>query len=272
MTTRSRRPPPDPAAVGDVPTTLSDASLDALRARYEAAARAVDVTTRGSLPVEVALREALAVADFIERRWEPGEDDGGRAVPGLGSAASLFGREVAGEIRALHALASAEDRAAGRVRRESIAALKMRGRALVRELDAAATCLRDLGGVAAIEAPLKRVQEARARDGTSAEAIADALEAYAAVVGSHARALEAVGGFRAAVVGEAAAVAEALRERPAAKAARRTDGLRDAYLALIAQRVGRARAAARFVFRAHPEVVREATSAWERAKRRRRKK
>jgi len=272
MTTRSRRPPPDPAAADAVPTTLSDAALDALRARYEGAARAVVVAVRGALPVEVALREALAVADFIVRRWEPAEDDDGRTVPGLVSTASLFGREVVGEIRALHALASAEDRAAGRARRESIAALKQRGRALVRELDAAGRCLRDLGGVTAIVAPLKRVQEARAQDGASAEAIADALEAYAAVVGPHAGALEGKGGFRAAVVEEAVRVAEALRERPAAKAARRTDGLRDGYMALLAQRVGRARAAARFVFRAHPEVLREATSAWERAKRRRRKK
>jgi hypothetical protein len=251
---------------------LSDAPLDALRARHEPAARAVGVVKRSSVPVDVALREALVVADFVEQRWEATVDDAGRAVPGMSSAGHLFARAVAAEIRELHALAAAEQRAAGRARRESMATLKARGEALVRELDAAAVTLRDLGGVTALAAPLARVKARRAQAGRSAEAIGEVLDAYLEVLAPYAGALAGVAAFRAGVIDEADATAEALYERPVAKAARRTEALGDAYLALLAERVKRARATARWVYREHPAVVREVTSAWERAKRRRRTK
>jgi len=272
MASATRLPPPPPDLEPPAVSTLPDDALDALRARHEHAAHGARVDRRAAMTIEVALREALVVADFILRRWEPAVDDHGRPFPGLAGGGALFSRAVALEIRELHALASAEHRAAARGRRESLAALCARGAALVRELDAAAVYLRDVHQAAGVAEALRRVRAARAAAGESAEARAEGLDACARLLEAHRGALAGVAAFRAAALDEAAETAEALRERPAQKAARRGDLLRDGYLALIAERVRQARAAARFVFRAHPEVVREATSAWERERRRKRKR
>lgn len=263
----SRRPPSPPPHADAAPGGASD-----LHARLVAEARGRGDARRPSVPVEVLLREASEVADFIDRRWEPSRDESGRPLPGLAGGAALFPRAVADELRALVTLAGDAQREAARVRRASSEAATERARALVREFDAAAAWLVVACGVTGLRKPLARARTARRAWGTSAEAVADALDAAAALVAPHVGALEGVGGFRAEALVEAAAAADALRERAAERAAVLGEALGGAYVAMLNERVARARAAARFVFRAHPEVAREATSAWERAKWRRRKK
>ena len=78
-----------------------------------------------------------------------------------------------------------------------------------------------------------------------------------------------LGGFDDGLIDEAFALAKTLRTLPAispAASASARDALlrRNRLLQLLDQYVGRVRSAARFVFRHHPEIVRQATSAYAR--------
>jgi hypothetical protein len=84
--------------------------------------------------------------------------------------------------------------------------------------------------------------------------------------------MDGLGGFEAAFIDEARDVAIALRERPATPAVQSEDAkaalvLRNKVLTLLWDRMSAVRSAARFVFRGQPEIIREATSTYERRRR-----
>jgi len=116
------------------------------------------------------------------------------------------------------------------------------------------------------------VREAHAQDGESREDLASALDDHAAVARSYADEMHGVGGFDRAMIAEASNLAATLRTRPDARRetasdARQKIDLRNRYAALLFDRVAAVRSVARFVFRHHPTIAREATSAWERNRR-----
>ena len=123
------------------------------------------------------------------------------------------------------------------------------------------------------DAQLERL-ETTYRESRSQDALAAALDDCVALASRHRDELDGLGNFDVALLDEGKQVATQLRERSAARigvqnpsAERRAQEHRNRLAALLGQRINRVRAAARFVFRSHPEVIREVTSTYERRRR-----
>lgn len=104
----------------------------------------------------------------------------------------------------------------------------------------------------------------------TADALALALEEYAALAEMHAKDIDGLGGFDAKLIAEAKKLATELRAAPSAApspASATALARRNRLLQLLDGRVRSVRAAARFVFRAQPELARGASSAYERKRR-----
>jgi hypothetical protein len=261
--------PPPPLAAQSL-TLHNDA-----RERWRSAAIALtpeQVTFSPS--VRVLLDESPRAARFVERYWEPAVDPGTGAqmMPGLKSASRRLERSVAGEIMELHGLTQEAHGlwllASGGAGSDPFT----RGWFVLGEIRATLEFLADEGAEGDLVAQLARVRNAHAQDGESREDLASALDDYATIARLHADEMHGVGDFDRAMIAEASNLAAALRTRPdaqleAAGEARQKIDLRNRYAALLFDRVSTVRSVARFVFRHHPAIAREATSAWERNRR-----
>jgi len=103
------------------------------------------------------------------------------------------------------------------------------------------------------------------------DALAQALEEWAALADMHKTEIEGLGGFDPAMIREAKKLATELLDvpetaRPSAET-QRALGKRNQLLQLLDQRVRMVRTAAKFVFRAVPDLARESSSAYERVRR-----
>ncbi len=121
------------------------------------------------------------------------------------------------------------------------------------------------------DAQLASVIAAHAGDPETTDALASALDDYAALAAPPPKRWTVSAGSTR-LVKEAAALATELRARPAspaqlAPAARAALDLRNRVISLLWDRMSLVRSAARFVFRTNPEIAREATSAYERRRR-----
>lgn len=223
-----------------------------------------------SVPVATASRAAR----FVEHYWEPVVEPGNRRphVPGLKGTSRHLTRAVAGEIDELHGLTQeAHGRwilASGGAGDDPVA----RGRFVLGEVQATLQFVADEGGQGDLPAQLARLKESHAQDGESREDLASSLHDWSVLAEAYADALDGVGGFERALIGEAKNLSAALRALPGAQQEVATDArekidLRNRYAALLFARVSTVRSVARFVFRHHPKIAREATSAWERARR-----
>jgi hypothetical protein len=108
----------------------------------------------------------------------------------------------------------------------------------------------------------------------SQDAMALALEGYAALAGKYRDALVKLEGFDVTLLDEARTLAAALRQQSAAALThanadtqREALALRNRLLTLLVDRVKRVRRAAAYVFRNQPDIVRKFTSAFERKQR-----
>jgi hypothetical protein len=147
-----------------------------------------------------------------------------------------------------------------------------RGRYIVGEIAAVLGFLFDDGVSDERDAQLAAVQATHAETPDSTDALAAELDDYAALGEAYRSEIGGLGGFDPKLLDEANEVADALRERPATPAAltgeaARALDLRNRLAILLAAKMSAVRAAARFVFRHHPAIVREATSAYERRRR-----
>jgi len=246
------------------------------RVDWTAQAMALPSDQLGShLPIHVLLGEAADVAGFAARYWEPAVDPATGAVlrPGLSSAGPNLPASIGGEILELARLAQDASTAYRLTVTPSTTAPMDRAHYVLGELTSTLEWLFDDGVTDDNDARLAQLAEAHRDDGDSADAVAGALEDYAALAEPHAREMAGLGGFEVALIAEARTLAAALRAhprapgRPASEEAQRKRSLRDRFLILLDQRVARVRSAARFVFRAHPAIAREATSAYQRRRR-----
>jgi hypothetical protein len=105
----------------------------------------------------------------------------------------------------------------------------------------------------------------------STDALAAELADYAALARQEQKGLEGLGGFDVAMIDEAKSLPRLLRERPTTpttpEVTRRALDVRNRIATLLVERMSTVRSAARFVFRNHPEVAREAGSAYSRKRR-----
>ncbi|MCC6523599.1 MAG: hypothetical protein IT373_13160, partial [Polyangiaceae bacterium] len=147
-----------------------------------------------------------------------------------------------------------------------------RARFVIDELESALEYTLDDGVEEPADAQLTKVQEFHAQDGQRSSALAQSLLDYGALAESlKTRLTEADSDFDATLIDEAKTLAVELtaapkppQDSPASNAATR---IRNGFLALVTETVRQVRGAARRRFRAQPEIIREATSAWERRRR-----
>ncbi|MEM9459537.1 MAG: hypothetical protein AAGF11_35495 [Myxococcota bacterium] len=170
------------------------------------------------LPLHVLLGEATDVARFFERYYQPQRAPGTEVLlrPGLSSVGEArLPPDTAEQILALVGevqVAQADYQLAAEApqERESIE----RGRFVLSELTAALEFLFDDGVEDERDAQLARVQQANDDTG-SIDALASALDDYAALADHYRGELDGFGDFDVGMIDEAKQLAGALRERSA---------------------------------------------------------
>ena len=229
-----------------------------------------------NVPLHVLFGEAVDVARFFAKYWEPVMDGAKVVRRGLSSAAGPKSRIQAAtgdEILSLQRGAQdAQTRYRLTVHPASQGDPRERGQFLLDELTATLEWHFDDGVEDDNDRKLASLDAAHADDPDTLDALASALDDYAALAEPHRAALDGLGGFEASYVDEAREVAKALREQPSTPApmsdeAKAAVAMRNKMMTLLWARMSAVRAAARFVFRDRPEIVREATSAYERRRR-----
>lgn len=245
--------------------------------KWEAAAWALpEAVEKLPIPFHVLAGEALDVTRFCQRNWEPAVDRTGQITrPGLKTAVGngTFNEAIARELLELHDVLQAAQTSYLLLATGPAGAPMERAQFLLTELRGVLEWYFDDGGENAGDAQLERLIEEH--DGAlSQDAVAAALFDFAELAGRHRDAINELGGFDAALIDEATAVARELRERSAGPAAieplpvqRQALELRNRLGSLLYDRMQRVRAAARFVFRRHAALVREVTSAYARRQR-----
>ncbi|AUX20635.1 uncharacterized protein SOCEGT47_011080 [Sorangium cellulosum] len=148
-----------------------------------------------------------------------------------------------------------------------------RARFVVDELESALEFLLDDDVDEPADAQLARIKEFHAQDGQRSSALSQALLDYAGLAESlQDRLVEADEAFDVRLIAEARKLAEDLQRRaleaaPEAGASAAAATTRNQLLRLMVERVGTIRKTAAHVFRRHPEIAREVTSAYERRRR-----
>ena len=230
-----------------------------------------------NLPLHVVFGEAVDVARFFDHYWKSEKDKDGNVLrPGLDT--------VVDKKRGLTAKTGAEILSLQQAGQEAHTAYLLcvdttaranpveRARYVLDEIIATLTWLFDDGVEDEKDARLASIQAAHVEDPESTDALAGELDDYATLASHHRDEMAGVGGFDPKLIDEARTLAGELRARPTIAAplsakARAALALRNKVLNLLLSRVTLVRAAARFVFRGTPEVVREVTSTYERKRR-----
>jgi hypothetical protein len=229
-----------------------------------------------SVPFHIILAEAVDVARFAQRNWEPGKSPAGLETrPGLGSAAGsgAFQAETVSELLELvDALQQAQTNYRLLVSGSRAAPME-RATFVLTEIRSTLEWCFDDGQETDEDGQLENL--AREHEGAlSQDALAAALFDYAELGSRVEEKIAGLGGFDVALLDEARALASRLREQSAGPAAphprpaeREALELRNRLATLLQERVARVRAAARFVFRRHPELIKEVGSAYARRRR-----
>ncbi|AUX21505.1 hypothetical protein SOCEGT47_019910 [Sorangium cellulosum] len=220
------------------------------------------------VPYEVAVREAVAAAAFVTKYWEP---DGER--PGLKRVKSRLPASSSEELLSIvRAVQEAQTRLL-LIIDPAVTDLGERARFVVDELESALEFLLDDDVDEPADAQLARIKEFHAQDGQRSSALSQALRDYAGLAESlKDRLLEADEEFDVRLLVEARKLADALQRRaietaPERGASAAATTIRNQMLHLMTGRVAAIRKTAAHVFRRHPEIVREVTSAYERRRR-----
>ncbi len=218
------------------------------------------------LPYDIALREAGQVAAFAAKYWQP---SGG--LSGLKRVRARLPESTSAEIVDLiHATQEPQTKLLLLV--DPVVLDKgERARQLIDELESAIEYLLDDGVEEPADAQFAAIREFHAQSGQRSSGLHQALSSYAELAESlKERLVEVDEDFDSALIQEAKALAATLSVASAqvvSKAAEEATALRNGFLTPLMNRVGMVRSAARRVFQANPEVLREATSTYERRKR-----
>ncbi len=234
-------------------------------------AQEVSATRRWSVPWFVLMQEAATASAFVDKHWKRWRPVGKNttAVPGLESVAKQLSAGVADDLRELQALAqAAQQEFLAHTRPKAGDDPRARANFVLGEITAALEFLFDDGVEDARDEQLAAVVHAHAEDGDSNAAVASALEDYAGLARAHRAELDGLGGFDVGVFKEVGALVNALRQpTPGSATPRSPEAIaaldrRNRLGNLIVERIVRVRSAARFVFRARPDIIREVTSSY----------
>ncbi len=240
--------------------------MPALSEALELQINAVPPGTKVSLgvPLHVLLGEAIDLAAFVRRVWQPTETH-----PGLSSAARRIGEGIGDDLVALVG-AVQEQHTQFRLAAEPPTSREQVDRAIavLDELTAALEFHFDDGIEDERDAQLSAIEGLYGERSTSDDALAAALFDYASLAEEHRAELDGLGGFDTSLIDEARSLCEAVRARSAPTPSERTEVARahrvrrDRIVAVLDQKVKLVRAAARFAFRGTPQLAREAGSAY----------
>lgn len=235
---------------------------------FEAEIAVAPGTFRHDVPIHVFLAEAVDVASASRRFWLP-SGAGDSLVPGLSQAGLRVREAIAEEILELvPAAQAAQIDYLLAINPGASRGLLARAERVGDDLESALEWAFDDGVEDEKDAQLAA---AKANDGHSIDRIALDLEELAELAERHVDLLREIPLFDLGAVAEARDIARQLRSLPrpnalaeevAAKLARRNQ-----VFCVLDARVKGLRAAARYVFRKHPAVVREFTSAYARRRR-----
>ena len=227
-----------------------------------------------SVPIRVLAGEAIDLAHFIERYWEPQVLDK-RPVPGLKQAAAtgMLRKEMSDEMVELQLAMSDQFAKYLMLISSKLEAPVERGEFVLSELRHTLAFLFDDGVSDEQDQQLAQYEEVHANPATH-DALALALEAYAHFADKHRDRMKGLPEFELGVIDEALDLARRLREQSAIRltqaesdAQRAAIRLRNQFATLLIERMNTVRNAARYVFRNHAEIARKATSSYERDRR-----
>ncbi|MBK8213683.1 MAG: hypothetical protein IPK71_08025 [Myxococcales bacterium] len=257
---------PTPVTAEALRAGITPAIVAKIKAEASAAAKGKKPS---DLPVPIAayMAEALGLAATIAKYWHSSDP---KKVPSLSRFAHKLPESTSAEILHLvDLLQGSRDKARALV---AVADPEVLARAkhLYRELRVAAEFDADDGVEDAKDQELAALKKAHETEPDSIAELADALASFAAHASTYRSSFATIPDFDMAMLDEAARLVDTLRLRKTNTDA--TAGMaakvRDVYLALLDQRIANARKVFRYAFRATPEIVREATSAYERERRR----
>jgi len=231
-----------------------------------------------TVPWHVLMGEAVDVARFHADYWAAVRDADGKVTrrglelavcqrteqPGLGPANGteiLSLQEAAQQAQTAYLTLGHPDKPS--VERAGL---------LLKELAAGLEWLFDDGVDDEWDERLAKLDEKHAEDPASNDALASALDDYAGLAKLVEADLEELPEFNVAWIAEAVELAKSLRERPTGGRTLTPEqqtaiDLRNRVCLLLTRRMNVVRAAARYVFRHDPEILRRATSAYERRRR-----
>lgn len=230
---------------------------------------------RPPVPFHVLVGEGIDLVRFCQRNWEPRKSGGDIAIPGLRSAVGngSFHEGVAEELMSLvEALQKAQTdyRLVVDQRR---GAPSERAHFVLTEIRATLQWCFDDGEDDDNDARLTSLLDTH-EDAASHDAIAAALYDFAELAERVKERLDGLGGFEPKLIDEARELANALREVSAGPSAYPNEedealalDLKNRFLELVYRKSQQIRAAARFVFRRHPKLIREVSSAYARRSR-----
>jgi hypothetical protein len=217
-------------------------------------------------PYDIGMREAATAAAFVDKYWEATA-----SYPGLSRAKGRLPKAVAEEVLSLiHATQGAQTALLMLV---DPAALKHgeRARFVVDELEAAIEFVLDDGVEEPEDTRLAQIRDFHSQNGERSSALSQALRDYATLGRTLLdRIQKADAEFDPKLLDEAETLAKRLAEtggaNPLAQSPEARDAtlLRNQLLTLLFRRVGEIRSTAAYVYRGHPEILREVTSAYQR--------
>ncbi len=222
-----------------------------------------------NIPYDIFVAEAVLVGDFVKKYWQP---EGTR--PGLIRTKKRLPEATAEEIPSLvRAVQEAQTRLLLLVD-PIVADLGERARFVVVELESAIEFLLDDDVEEPADAQLGKIQAFHSQNGQRSSALVQALRDYAALADElKTRLVEVDSEFDVALIEEAKTLAAAMGEHPVVVAAplrieaTAATKVRNQLLHLLTAKVRLVRKTAARVFRHHPELIREASSAYERRRR-----
>jgi hypothetical protein len=232
----------------------------------ESAALASD-DYRLNIPVGSITYEAESLAKFVRAHQKADKKTG---LPGLGGAQVSVA--IADEIESLAAAVTSAQKAYTLTVDPKADTTKIeRARFIVDEIYAVMAYFLDDGVENEDDTRFVNVVSAHKDEAETAPNMALALEEYVGIAQMHAKEIDGLGEFDAKLIDEGQKLAVELRKSgpsapPSAESAAAL-AKRNRLLQLLDTRVRKVRNAARFVFRAHPEVVRQVTSPYERKRR-----
>jgi hypothetical protein len=225
-------------------------------------ARRVGNSPSADMPLGELLEDAREVAAFFQKYWQPHGD-----LPGLASAGTKLPQRIGGEIASLvQAIPLAQERYLEIIQhRLNPRDLMERGERLLSEIAAALEWYLDDTATGEQDVLTESLPDVHRNSNASNADLAFELYDYAEVASELAEELDGIGGFDKRSIDEAFEIARKLvevSESPAIRheEAREALSLRDGLIELLHRRLRLVRAAARFVFRDHPVVLREASS------------